>query len=201
MAVVTRPTKPVGGGSGTAWVAGARLTAQELNDDYLALLNDYNGSITDANCSATMGLQGSKLADSPNGIATAKINDKAVTGVKIANDAAVDASRAITTDHIKDANVTLPKVKTTTVLITNSVVNITSGSSLKLDSGKSSVTTIPLVGYMEGTTAALAVGIAGSTLTWNRDTTTNTWWLTLRNTGPITINYTGIVFSAKFLET
>ncbi len=43
-------------------------------------------------------------------IATAKLEDKAVTGAKIANDAAVDANRAIDTEHIKDSAVETAKI-------------------------------------------------------------------------------------------
>ena len=107
MAIITRPVKL---GGGTDFVAGNDVLAQEFNDDANIVYADYNGNITDANCSAIMGLQGTKLADAPNGVPTAKINDLAVTSVKILNDATVDANRAITTNHIKNLAITNAKL-------------------------------------------------------------------------------------------
>ena|SRR5437899_6905940 len=87
MAIITRPIKT---GGGTDYVAGNDELAAEFNADANTIYTDYNGNITDANCSLTMGLQGTKLADAPNGIPTAKINDLAVTTAKL-NDGSVTA--------------------------------------------------------------------------------------------------------------
>jgi len=83
MAIITRPIKT---GGGTDYIAGNDELAQEFNDDANTIYDDYNGNVTNANCAANMGLEGTKLADAPNGIPSAKINDLAVTTAKISND-------------------------------------------------------------------------------------------------------------------
>ncbi len=82
MAIITRPIKT---GGGTDYVAGNDELAKEFNDDANIIYADYNGNITNANCSAIMALEGIKLADAPLGIPTAKINDLAVTTAKLAD--------------------------------------------------------------------------------------------------------------------
>ena len=89
MAIITRPIKT---GGGTDYVAGNDELAEEFNADANTIYNDYNGNVTDANCSAIMALQGTKLADAPLGVPTAKINDSAVTTAKI-NDLAVTGAK------------------------------------------------------------------------------------------------------------
>lgn len=80
MAIIVRPTKSNGS---TDFVAGDDVLAEEFNGDANTLYNDYNGNIIDANCSPIMGLQGSKLANAPNGITKTKINTGAITGDKL----------------------------------------------------------------------------------------------------------------------
>jgi hypothetical protein len=105
MSIITRPIKT---GGGTDYVAGNDELAQEFNDDANTIYNDYNGNITDANCSLTMGLQGTKLADAPNGVSTSKINDSAVTTAKI-----LDSN----VTGIKIANTTIPTSKLKNLVI------------------------------------------------------------------------------------
>lgn len=84
MTLIVRPVKPVGnGGGGSAWVDGKQVPAAELNGDVDTIYADHNGSITDANCSAAMALQGTKLADAPAGVPSTKINTDAVLAAKI----------------------------------------------------------------------------------------------------------------------
>lgn len=124
MAIITRPIKT---GGGTDVVAGNDVLAQEWNGDLNTIYDDHNGKISDANCDTNMGLQGTKLADAPLGVPTAKINDKAVTSTKLSSDASNDAIRAVTKDHIKNLNVPLNKlaavlqVKTTLALVNTSI--------------------------------------------------------------------------------
>src|SRR6266496_4854076 len=80
MAIITRPVKT---GGGTDVVAGNDVLAQEWNSDLNTIYTDYDGNITNANCATGMGLQGSKLADAPDGVTTTKINDLAVTPAKL----------------------------------------------------------------------------------------------------------------------
>lgn len=61
-----------------------------------------------------------QLANAPNGVTTAKINDgsvteaklanNAVTGTKLSSSASVDSDRAVNTDHIKDSAITADKI-------------------------------------------------------------------------------------------
>jgi hypothetical protein len=179
MTVVTRPIKAVGGSGGDAWVDGNRLPAQELNDDILALYNDHNGNITDANCSASMGLQGSKLADAPNGIPTAKINDNAITTVKIAND-------NITRDKLKRAEFSATIIG-----------NFAALEAKRADTGKSILTTIPTTVCWE--TNGVSGPEAYLIVTFNRDPGTNTWWIFFNNPTGGGLATSGKPYRALFL--
>src|SRR5689334_12545813 len=106
MTLITRPTKQ---GGGTDVLAGNDVLAEEWDGDLNTIYNDYNGHITNVNIQADAAIVGTKLADAPNGVPTAKINDNSVTSAKLQSDATVDANRAVTTNHIKDGAVTLSK--------------------------------------------------------------------------------------------
>lgn len=107
MAIITRPIKL---GGGTDYVAGNDELAQEFNDDINTVYNDYNGNITNVNCSPIMALEGSKLADAPSGVSTAKINDGAINTVKLADN-------SVTTAKIIDLNVTTIKIAALAILL------------------------------------------------------------------------------------
>lgn len=67
MALVTKPN---------TFSSGASIVASEHNANFDTIYNDYNGNITDANCSASMNLSSSKLAQ----ITTAgKVSGAAIT--------------------------------------------------------------------------------------------------------------------------
>jgi len=66
-------------------------------------------------------------------VTTAKIADKSVTDAKLANDPSIDANRAVSTDSIKTAAVTAPKLDTTTTVESNMVRNL--GLSVSVGSG------------------------------------------------------------------
>lgn len=104
MAIITRPNKT---GGGTDVVASNDVLAQEWNGDMNTIYSDYNGNITEANCSVFMRLPGTNIADAPNGIPTAKINDGAVQTAKIA-----DSPNGVTKAKISPANVSLDKLAT-----------------------------------------------------------------------------------------
>jgi len=184
MAVVTRPIKPVGGGGGDAWIAGARLTATELNSEYLSLLNDYNGNITDANISASAGIQGSKLASAPNGVPAAKINDGAIdTIAKIANNI-----------------LTQGKMKVT--LYTGFVIpaSIGAGSFAAANTGFTTAK-VPMLVYIEMTNENVS-GLKYLALDHFYNLTTNSWWITLsapNGTGTYT-KQAGDAVKAIFLD-
>lgn len=91
MAIVSRPLKT--GGSGD-YVAGNDVLADECNADANTIYDEFNGNITDANCSLTMNLLGTKLADAPAGIPASKLN-----------------TASVTTNKIADNNVTIAKLK------------------------------------------------------------------------------------------
>lgn len=71
----------------TTWSDGQTLTASALNGEFNNILNDYNGSITNANISATAAIAYSKLsltgsivnADLAGSISASKITNTAVT--------------------------------------------------------------------------------------------------------------------------
>jgi hypothetical protein len=107
MSIITRPVKT---GGGTDVVAGNDVLAEEWNGDLNTIYSDYDGNITNANCSAAMGLVGTKLADAPNGVPTAKINDLAVTTAKL-NDLSVTKAKVAAAAVSLDKTLTLVQVK------------------------------------------------------------------------------------------
>ncbi len=192
MAIITRPIKT---GGGTDYVPGNDELAAEFNADANTIYTDYNGNITDANCSATMGLQGTKLADAPSGVPTAKINDLAITTAKI-NDGAVTTAKLadanITTVKILDGNVTAPKLSVDVVVASklktttfNQVIsgNLLAATQLSFDTALGN-TVKPLCLYLEGTSTVLNNNVSDKSyltlmIQWN--TTTNTWWIRVGN--------------------
>jgi hypothetical protein len=186
----------------TPYVAGNDVTAEGQNANENLIADEFNGKIDDVNVRGP--ISGTKIADAPSGIATAKINDGAVTTVKIgddqvtaaklADDAAVDANRAVTTNHIRNLAVTAPKIdvnavisakiKISTANWTPGNVNILTGNGLNFNTGLNA-TVIPLAHYLEAgnaivtDVAAPSVAQLDFTLWWN--TGTSTWWMTLFN--------------------
>ena len=93
MGLIVRPTK-LGGGSDV--VAGNDVLASEWNGDMNTIYTLVNGNLENINIKAGAGIEGSKLADAPNGVSAAKLNTDAVETAKI-----------------KDDQVTLAKLKNT----------------------------------------------------------------------------------------
>lgn len=104
MGTITRGTKSVGG---TAFQAGSKAKAAEVNTDFDTVYSEFNGNIDNANVKASAGIDGSKLADGT--VATAKLANDSVDNTKLKDSVAVDGDRAVTTDHIRDGAVTKAK--------------------------------------------------------------------------------------------
>jgi hypothetical protein len=86
-----------------SWVVGEILTSGDLNAQFASITAQVNGNLDDTNISGAAAINGSKLADAPNGITTTKINDLAVTGGKLANGAVTAgkiAPLAVTTGNL-----------------------------------------------------------------------------------------------------
>jgi len=90
MSQITRPNKASSGGS-PSYVPGADILADEANADFDTIYNDYKNNVDDSNIKSGAAIQGSKLADSPNGIPTTKLNALVVTKAKVANDTLTSA--------------------------------------------------------------------------------------------------------------
>lgn len=195
MSIIVRVTKL---GGGQDYVAGNDILAEEQNGDANTIYTDHNGNITDANCSAAMALLGSKLADSPNGISTAKVNDKAVTSAKIANDASVDANRAITADHVKDAAIIYRCLKVVTFTWTPGGT-VAQNAVNSISTGYTPATAIPLMVTLEHTgapTANHALLIHGVYL----DTTANLYRIMYGNAANFSLDISGVTFTVYFIS-
>src|SRR5881396_262626 len=79
----------------TTWTAGQILTSSDLNAEFAAVSAQVNGNLDDTNIVAGAAIKGSKLADSPNGLTTTKLNDLAVTGGKLADLAVTGGKLAV----------------------------------------------------------------------------------------------------------
>lgn len=91
------------------WVTGDVLTATDLNAEFSNILNDYNGSIVNANISASAAIGLSKLATGalPTGITIASANlvDGTIVNADINASAAIAYSKLTLTGSILDADV------------------------------------------------------------------------------------------------
>ena len=94
--------------SRTAYADGNTVTADGQNTNEEAIVTQVNGNIENVNCSSTMALDGTKLADAPNGVPTIKINDLAVTENKL-------AAEGVTAAKIKNLTITGAKIATGTI--------------------------------------------------------------------------------------
>jgi len=92
-------------------VAHSKALAAAVKAAFETIYADYNGGITDVNCAAGMGLQGSKLADDT--VTGPKLTDDAVTSDKVADDAITTAKivdGAVTDDKLGANSVTATKI-------------------------------------------------------------------------------------------
>lgn len=227
MSIITRPTKL---GGGTDFLPGNDELAEEFNGDANTIYNDYNGNIKNANCAADMALDGTKLADAPSGVPTAKINDlsittakivdKAVSAAKLANDPLVDGNRAVSTDHIRVLAVTTSRLNDAAVtalklaadaIIASKVKRLTHdwtpGGSLAPESFVNhntglDNTVLPISVYTEGTTAVITGTRAGLiSVNYWWNTTTATWYMTVGNADTTnSINIASMTFKLNYIQ-
>jgi hypothetical protein len=66
-----------------SWTSNEVLTHTDLNAQFNAVTSAVNGNLDNGNLKASAAIVGTKLADAPSGVPTAKINDSAVTTAKI----------------------------------------------------------------------------------------------------------------------
>lgn len=100
---------------------GKKAFASQVNAnfDFLGgVFTEGAGGIGDADISANAGIKGTKLSNVPGSrLPNDRFEDDVVDARVLKDDASVDANRAVTTNHIRDAAVTAAK------LGTNAVVN------------------------------------------------------------------------------
>jgi hypothetical protein len=208
----------------TPYVAGNDITAEGQNDNEDLYVNEFNGNIDNANIKLGADIEGIKLADTPNGVPTAKINDNAVTTAKIADDAVdanklkddaiTDANRAVTTNHIRDLAVTAAKIAdgiiTAAKLAIDSVIAVklktttfnyvpgAVGGPVNTNTGLGS-TIKPLTAYAEKAFVAIGASDATIMVTIWWSTTTNTWWLNAYRTDGTPTNFSGITIKLLYV--
>ena len=99
-------------GLGTAAYANGSVTGPKIATGTITSGNILDGTIVDADVNAGAAIKGSKLANSPDGITTTKINDLQVTTAKLA----IHASRPFVTCSSVSAGTSVGAGVTTTVL-------------------------------------------------------------------------------------
>lgn len=99
------------------WATNEVLTSSDLNGNFTAVTGQVNGNLSDVNVSSTAAIKGSKLADAPNGVPTAKLNDNSVTSVKIAN------GEITTTDISGTANITGAQLSATAGIVSGQILD------------------------------------------------------------------------------
>lgn len=138
----------------TTWSDNQTLTASALNGEFNNILNDYNGSVTNANISASAGIAESKLTFSGSGHGhTGGTDGKSISKnasyggfisgtPAVANDLAINPRvRATTTATRLSAYArTAPTGSSLTVVVTN-VTQGNTVASLSITAGNNSATT------------------------------------------------------------
>lgn len=90
------------------FVNGTLANGDEVDTDLNKIYTEINGNLDDNNVKPSAGIQGSKLA--AGSVGTTQLTDDSVDNNKLKDDAAVDANRAVTTNHIRDAAVATTKI-------------------------------------------------------------------------------------------
>ena len=153
MGIVARPVGD--------FVNGTVADGDQVDSDFNAIYNEFNGNIDNNNLKSAAAIDGNKLANAPSGVPTAKINDLAVTTAKLADDAVTgaklqdhasdDSQRAVTTNHIKDANVLKAKLALT-VWSNPGLITLTGGLDRRVvDTGLLTASTLPVSVYLAST--------------------------------------------------
>lgn len=90
----------------------ARGSEVRANDD--AIVAEVNGGLTDVNIATGAAISGSKISNvAGSRVPGDRIEDDAVDSTKLKDDAAVDANRAVTANHIRNDAVIARCIKTT----------------------------------------------------------------------------------------
>src|SRR3990170_9022335 len=178
------------------YVAGDDVTAEGQNNNEASLAAEIV-NIQAVNVPSGAAIPGDRLASKPNGVSTAQINAKAVTSVELANDAVVDASRAVSADHIKNNAIIGRTVKIATYSWAP-VATINANASISDNTGLGS-TIKPLSVYKEGSGAVqnLCSRLVLS-LWW--DTGGSVWRLYLSNENAVNIDPTGLTIRFTYIE-
>jgi hypothetical protein len=93
------------------FVADTDADADEVNSNFDIIASRFNYGIMDEDINDLAGITGTKLSDqSGKRIPTSRLENNAVDDRVLGHDISQNANRAVGTDHIKDASVTLPKL-------------------------------------------------------------------------------------------
>jgi hypothetical protein len=166
------------------------IDALKFNNNFDLLYGEFNGNIDNANIKALAAIDGSKLADAPAGVSTAKINNNAVTDAKLSSHASTDSSRAVTTDHIRDSAVTSAKIANNNIILSKvkvAFVDWTPGFILGaasvsyLSTGITTSTGLPLSVEIRGAGAPAGVYTGRGNLQLYLNTSNNTYYFVLAN--------------------
>lgn len=136
------------------FVNGTIANGDEVDTDLNKLYTELNGNIDDANIKPSAAIAGSKIAS--GSITTAQLADDSVDNNKLKDDAGVDANRAVTRDHIRDAAINSAKILATAIGFDRLNTSTVSFSSLitpgvpTVDTGVVFATYYPLVWYITG---------------------------------------------------
>lgn len=147
------------------------------------IVAQVNGNIQDVNIATGAAIQGSKISNvAGSRVPTDRIEDVAVTSVKLANSATVDGDRAVQTNHIRDAAVTPAKLAALSVLSSKVKVsffdwtpggNLAAGGDNSISTGVVAANVVPLcvvtvlAGVPSTTTAKYNLGLHLNTATGN----------------------------------
>lgn len=195
----------------------ARGSEVRANDD--AIVAQVNGNLQAVNLAPGAGILGSQLSNiAGNRIPTDRIEDDAVDSTKLRDDAAVDANRSVTTNHIRDAAVTTVKIDALAVTAQKIAADAVISPKLKTSLFFNWAPGGTLLGgnfIFQSTgilaTAGYAIGVetqfagvpngntAGLIVNLFLNTSNNTYYISVGFQGG-SANLTGVTFRAKFIS-
>lgn len=179
------------------------------NDD--AIVAQVNGNLDAANVKPTANLPGTVISNvAGSRVPSDRIEDDAIDATKLKDDAAVDANRAVTTNHIRDSAVTTAKIAALAVasgklkLATVSWVPggvLVSGTNSWNDTGLTNASGIILRSHLEF--AGVPAGSEAEKITvleHYRDSATGHWWVGIRNHAGTNSNLAGITVITTYVQ-
>jgi hypothetical protein len=187
---------------------GAKVKARDQ-----AIADVVNGQIQNDNIANDAAIDGVKLSTT-SPVPTDRIADDAVTDAKLRDDAATDANRAVTTNHIRDAAVTAAKLGALALILAKVKTanfdwapggSLAGGAANSITTAITTAAGLPIAvqvqraGAPTNPTLAVDAGTVSLQLTLHLNTSTNTYYLVVYNTSGLPCALAGVTFRMVYI--